>query len=49
MSKIIEFGHEARKQLVNGIDKLTDAVVATMDPNALNAVVTKSGEYPQSI
>jgi chaperonin GroEL (HSP60 family) len=30
MSKIIEFGPEARKQLVNGIDKLADAVVSTL-------------------
>ena len=27
MSKIIEFGPEARNQLVSGIDKLADAVV----------------------
>ena len=48
MSKIIEFGPEARKQLVNGIDKLADAVVATMGPNGRNAVISKPGEYPQS-
>ena len=48
MSKIIEFGPEARKQLVNGIDKLADAVVATMGPNGRNVVISKPGEYPQS-
>ena len=29
MSKVIEFGPEARQQLVSGIDKLADAVVST--------------------
>ncbi len=33
MSKIIEFGPEARKKLVNGIDKLSKAVVSTLGPN----------------
>jgi chaperonin GroEL len=49
MSKVIEFGPEARKQLVAGIDKLADAVVATMGPNGRNVVIQKSSiEYPQS-
>jgi len=48
MSKIIEFGPEARKQLVNGIDKLADAVVSTLGPNGRNVVISKPGEYPQS-
>ena len=48
MSKIIEFGPEARKQLVNGIDKLADAVVSTLGPNGRNVVISKSNEYPQS-
>ena len=39
MSKIIEFGPEARKQLVAGIDKLADAVVATLGPNGRNVVI----------
>jgi chaperonin GroEL len=47
MSKIIEFGPEARKQLVNGIDKLADAVVATMGPNGRNVVIASNG-VPQS-
>jgi chaperonin GroEL len=33
MSKKIEFGAEARKKLVKGIDTLADAVVATLGPN----------------
>tara|TARA_R110001632_G_scaffold28172_5_gene75283 strand:+ start:253 stop:1872 length:1620 start_codon:yes stop_codon:yes gene_type:complete len=48
MSKIIKFGPEARNQLVSGIDKLADAVVATMGPNGRNAVISKPGDYPQS-
>jgi len=47
MSKIIEFGPEARKQLVNGIDKLADAVIATMGPNGRNVVIANNG-VPQS-
>jgi len=48
MSKVIEFGSEARKQLVNGIDKLADAVVSTLGPNGRNVVISKPGDYPQS-
>jgi len=48
MSKIIEFGPEARKQLVAGIDKLADAVVATLGPNGRNVVISGDNGYPQS-
>ena len=48
MSKIIEFGPEARKQLVSGIDKLADAVVATLGPNGRNVVIANNNGYPQS-
>ena len=47
MSKIIEFGPDARKQLVSGIDKLADAVVATLGPNGRNVVISNGG-IPQS-
>ena len=47
MSKVIEFGPEARQQLVNGIDKLADAVVSTLGPNGRNVVIANQG-YPQS-
>ena len=40
MSKIIEFGSEARQQLVSGIDKLADAVVSTLGPNGRNVVIS---------
>ena len=48
MSKVIKFGPEARKQLVSGIDKLADAVVATLGPNGRNVVISNSQGYPQS-
>ena len=48
MSKIIEFGPDARKQLVAGIDKLADAVVATLGPNGRNVVIANNQGYPQS-
>ena len=47
MSKIIELGPDARKQLVAGIDKLADAVVATLGPNGRNVVIANNG-VPQS-
>jgi len=43
MSKNIEFGADARKKLVNGIDKVADAVVATLGPNGRNVVFTNQG------
>ncbi len=48
MSKVIEFGPDARKQLVNGIDKLADAVVSTLGPNGRNVVISSDNGYPQS-
>ena len=48
MSKIIEFGPEARKKLVTGIDKLANAVTSTLGPNGRNVVIANQGGYPQS-
>jgi chaperonin GroEL len=48
MSKIIEFGADARGKLVTGIDKLSNAVTSTLGPNGRNVVISKPGEYPQS-
>ena len=47
MSKIIEFGPEARKKLLAGVDKLADAVTATLGPNGRNVVIANQG-IPQS-
>jgi chaperonin GroEL len=48
MSKIIEFGPEARKKLVAGIDKLADAVVSTLGPNGRNVVISQEMGIPHS-
>jgi chaperonin GroEL len=48
MSKIIEFGPEARKKLVEGIDIIANAVVSTLGPNGRNVVISKPNDYPQS-
>jgi len=48
MSKIIEFGPEARKKLVTGIDKLANAVTSTLGPNGRNVVIANQNGYPQS-
>ena len=48
MSKIIEFGPEARKKLVNGIDKLSNAVTSTLGPNGRNVVISNNQGYPSS-
>ena len=44
MSKKLKLGVEARKQLVQGVDTLADAVVSTLGPNGRNAVYTNGGE-----
>jgi len=43
MSKKIEFGAEARKKVVKGIDTLADAVVSTLGPNGRNVVYVENG------
>jgi chaperonin GroEL len=48
MSKNIEFGAEARKKLVAGIDKLANAVTSTLGPNGRNVVISTNQGYPQS-
>jgi chaperonin GroEL len=48
MSKVIEFGAEGRKKLVSGIDKLADAVVATLGPNGRNVVIVNDQGQVQS-
>ena len=48
MSKQVTLGTTARKNLVEGIDILADAVVSTLGPNGRNVVISKPGESPQS-
>ena len=44
MNKKIEFGSEARKKLISGINKVADAVTATLGPNGRNVIYTEYGE-----
>jgi len=44
MNKQIEFGSEARKKLINGINKVANAVTATLGPNGRNVIYTEFGE-----
>ena len=48
MSKIIEFGADARNKLVEGIDTIANAVVSTLGPNGRNVVISKPNQTPQS-
>ena len=48
MSKIINYGPEARGKLVAGIDKLADAVISTLGPNGRNVVISQENDYPIS-
>lgn len=43
MSRKVEFGADARKKIVRGIDVLADAVVATLGPNGRNVVFEENG------
>ena len=44
MNKKIEFGSEARKKLISGINKVADAVTSTLGPNGRNVIYTEFGE-----
>ncbi len=48
MNKQIEFNNEARKKLLSGITKLTNAVIATLGPSGRNVIIEKNGELPSS-
>ena len=49
MENKIEYGKNARKNIMRGIDKLADAVVSTLGPNGRNVVIFKGvAEPPQS-
>ena len=39
MENKIEYGKNARKNIMRGIDKLADAVVSTLGPNGRNVVI----------
>lgn len=46
MAKQIQFGEEARKSLMNGIDQLADTVKVTMGPKGRNVVLGKKFGAP---
>jgi chaperonin GroEL len=48
LRKEIEFGADARKELMAGIDILADAVVSTLGPNGRNVLIDQSPQPPQS-
>ena len=44
METKIHYGKDARTKLQNGIDKLADAVVATLGPNGKNVVILEENK-----
>ena len=42
MSKIIKFGNEAKKAILEGIDEIADTVKVTLGPKGRNVVLDKS-------
>ena len=48
MSKQVTLGGTARKNLVEGIDILADAVISTLGPNGRNVVIANDNGTPQS-
>ncbi len=46
MAKVIKFGEEARKSLVEGVNKLADTVKVTLGPKGRNVVLDKSFGAP---
>ena len=46
MAKEIKFGEEARKSLLNGVNKLADTVKVTLGPKGRNVVLDKSFGAP---
>ena len=48
MSNQIKFSEEAREQLLTGVEKLANAVTATMGPNGRNVIIEQSQGMPVS-
>ena len=46
MSKIIKFGNEAKKAILEGIDEIADTVKVTLGPKGRNVVLDKSYGSP---
>jgi chaperonin GroEL len=43
MAKILKFNAEAKTKLLDGISKLSDAVVATLGPCGKNVIIDEFG------
>ncbi len=48
MNKQVEYNEEARKKLLAGVEKLSNAVVSTLGPFGRNVIIEKNGELPSS-
>lgn len=48
MSKQIVFSKEARQELLNGVDKLANAVVSTLGPSGRNVIIEQTAGNPVS-
>ena len=48
MSKRIEFSSKARASLLAGVNKLSNAVTATLGPNGRNVIIEQSMGNPTS-
>ena len=46
MAKEIKFGEDARKKLLDGVNKLADTVKVTLGPKGRNVVLDKSFGAP---
>ncbi|MCB1154960.1 chaperonin GroEL, partial [bacterium] len=46
MAKQIDFGQDARTRILSGVNKLADAVKATLGPKGRNAILEKSFGAP---
>ena len=46
MAKVIKFGEDARKSLLEGVNKLADTVKVTLGPKGRNVVLAKSYGSP---
>lgn len=48
MNKQIKYNEKARKKLLKGVEKLSNAVVSTLGPFGRNVIIEKNGELPSS-
>jgi len=49
MAKIIKYGADARKKLLDGVNKLSDAVATTLGPKGRNVALDKKWGAPSVV